>query len=124
MPGLIQPLDQFVDRSDVISQEDYPPAIFDSFAIDGVPYGVPAVEVAPGLILVYNQRLFLESGLSAEGPETLDDVIQAHRALSRYTHDGEALEQLGMDPMGAMPSVYFTEVWEAVFDVEDWYDEE
>ncbi|NLI74730.1 MAG: extracellular solute-binding protein, partial [Euryarchaeota archaeon] len=87
----------------------------------GEQYGIPSIEVGPGLILAYNLDMFSEVGLSDTGPRTLEDVYQTHKKLTRMDPTGERLETVGIHPLDSMGTTYFETIWSAVFDV-DWYD--
>lgn len=120
--GLIQPIDDYMARSDYVRAADYPPQIMDTFAVNGRLYGVPAIEVAVGLVLIYSKDLFAEAGLPDHGPTSLTELYDMHRILTRRDGNNDALTQIGINPLDSMGSQYFPTIWSTVFNV-DWYDE-
>lgn len=121
LSGLLLPLTRYIDQSDVIDRTDYPPFMLSSLSFDGEEYGVPAIEAALGLLLVYNKGLFLEAGFADRGPESLEELYEMHRTLTRMDSTGERLQQVGINPLDSMGGTYFPLIWGTVFDV-DWYD--
>lgn len=115
--GLLQPLDSFMTKSQQVRRADYPPAILESFSADSKIYGLPAIEVGPGMILYYNRDLFAENGLPDRGPSTLADLYQFHQKLTRINRITNQLTQLGIDPRDAMAGAYFPTIWSAVFNL-------
>ncbi|MCK9223371.1 MAG: extracellular solute-binding protein [Limnochordia bacterium] len=120
---LIQPIDTYLDKSEHLSSENYPPLLIDSFTAGGRQYGIPALEVGPGLVLIYSRELFAEAGLSDRGPSSLEELYQMHRKLTVEKPDGSGLDQVGINPTDAMGGTYFPTIWSTVFDVQ-WYDTE
>lgn len=114
MQGVLTPLDSLLAKSRSIRRQDYPPGLLDMFKVGGATYGIPAVEVGPWLGLAYNSDLFAAAGLKPNAPGTLEELLQAHKKLTRLT-DGK-LDQLGLDPLDAMGGTYFANIWPAVFD--------
>jgi|GEM_PF-1951138 len=119
--GLLMPLNRFIDQSAVIDRADYPPFMLESLSFEGREYGVPAIEAALGLLLVYNRDLLLEAGLADRGPDSLDELYEMHLKLTRMDETGERLEQVGINPLDSMGGQYFPLIWGTVFDV-SWYD--
>ena len=76
---LLLPLNRYIDQSDVIDRADYPPFMLASLGFGGEEYGVPAIEAALGLLLVYNKDLFRQAGLPDRGPESLEELYEWHR---------------------------------------------
>lgn len=122
LAGLLQPITRYIDQSTVIDRADYPPFMLSSLSFAGEEYGVPAIEAALGLLLVYNKDLFREAGLADRGPESLDELYEMHRTLTRMDSAGERLQQVGLNPLDSMGGQYFPLIWGTVFDV-DWYDQ-
>lgn len=119
---LLLPLNRYIDQSDVIDRADYPPFMLASLGFGGEEYGVPAIEAALGLLLVYNKDLFRQAGLPDRGPESLEELYEWHRTLTRMDASGERLQQVGINPLDSMGGFYFPLIWGTVFDVQ-WYDE-
>lgn len=119
--GLLMPLNRFIEQSAVVDRADYPPFMLESLSFEGQEYGVPAIEAALGLLLVYNKDLFAEAGLPDRGPESLDELYEMHVKLTRWDPTGERLAQVGINPLDSMGGYYFPLIWGTVFDVE-WYD--
>lgn len=122
LAGLLQPVSRYIDQSTLINRDDYSPFILDSLSYEGIEYGVPAVEVGLGHLLVYSKDLFSEAGLADRGPDTLDELVDMHQTLTRLHPSGDHLEQVGIHPIDSMGGFYFPLIWGTVFDV-DWYDE-
>lgn len=120
LAGLLQPIDEFIAASDIISLADYPPMVVESFAGHDGLYALPSLEVGPGLCLIYNKDLFAEAGLPDRGPETLDELYQIHRKMTVLSPEGN-ITQLGFQPLDAMGSAYFPTIWATIFDFE-WFD--
>lgn len=121
LSGLLLPLNRYIDQSSAINRSDYPPFMLESMSFEGQEYGVPAIEAALGLLLVYNKNLFLEAGLPDRGPESLDELYEMHQKLTRMDPTGERLVQVGINPLDAMAGYYFPLMWGTVFDI-SWYD--
>lgn len=119
---LLLPLNRYIDQSNVIDRADYPPFMLSSLGFGGEEYGVPAIEAALGLLLVYNKDLFRQAGLPDRGPESLEELYEWHRTLTRMDAAGERLQQVGIHPLDSMGGFYFPLIWGTVFDV-PWYDE-
>ncbi|HEX6970943.1 MAG TPA: extracellular solute-binding protein [Limnochordia bacterium] len=121
IPGLLQPIDRFLATSRTVRREDYPPLLWNTFAAGGRQYGLPGIEVGPGLVLIYNKELFAAAGLPDSGPDTLQALYEMHRKLTREDPNGGRLLQVGIHPLDSMGSTYFPDIWSTVFAV-DWYD--
>ncbi|MDD4518953.1 MAG: extracellular solute-binding protein [Limnochordia bacterium] len=100
--------------------DDYPPVVVESFTADGKLYGLPSLEVGPGLVLIYSKPLFAEAGLPEQGPKTLEELFQLHKKLTVEDPDG-GLKQVGIHPTDSMAGHYFPTMWSTVFGL-DWYD--
>jgi ABC-type glycerol-3-phosphate transport system substrate-binding protein len=118
--GLLQPIETYLAKSRIINRQDYPANVMATFAVDGVQYGIPGIEVGVGLLLVYNMDLFAEAGLPETGPTTLTDIVQMHKKLTRQDPNTGTLTHVGIHPMDSMGGTYFPTVWSTVFDV-PWY---
>lgn len=111
LAGLLRPIDDLLQRSEHFLNANYAPGIFDLFKVDGVTYGVPAIEVGPMLGLAINVDLFREAGLAPDSIVTLEDLRQAHMLLTRS--NGDVLTQLGFSPFDAVGGMYFPDAWAA-----------
>lgn len=122
MTGLLQPLGKLIDQSAVISRGDYAPQMLGSFSLEGREYGIPAIENNVGLLLAYSKNLFEEAGLPDQGPDSLTELHDMHRKLTKMHSSGERLEQVGIKPLNAMGGFYYPLTWGTIFEL-DWYDE-
>ena len=111
LSGLLRPIDDLLERSEHFTSANYAPEILDLYRVDGVAYGVPAIEVGPMLGLAINVDLFHEAGLATDSAVTLDDLRQAHTLLTRT--NGDVITQLGFSPFDAVGGMYFPDVWAA-----------
>lgn len=76
--GMIQPIDDYVDSSDV---DDFWDGLMDNCKVDGKLYGVPYLRSTP--VLYYNKTLFEKAGLdSSKAPGTWSDMVAASDALA------------------------------------------
>lgn len=80
--GLLQPIDPYLEQSERLHPTDYPPAIFESFAAFGQQYGIPNIEVGPGLVLIYSKDLFSQAGQHLRHPRIRDDHEQRNPRLA------------------------------------------
>ncbi|MGI6165280.1 MAG: extracellular solute-binding protein [Limnochordia bacterium] len=120
LAGLLQPIDEFLAASALVSPTDYPPLVVESFTANGSLYALPSLEVGPGLCLIYSKDLFAEAGLADRGPETLEELYQIHKKMTILSAEGN-VTQVGLQPLDAMGTAYFPSIWSTVFDL-DWYD--
>lgn len=111
LSGLLRPIDDLLERSEHFTSANYAREILDLYRVDGVAYGVPAIEVGPMLGLAINVDLFHEAGLATDSVRTLDDLRQAHTLLTRT--NGDVITQLGFSPFDAVGGMYFPDVWAA-----------
>ncbi|MFO8034964.1 MAG: sugar ABC transporter substrate-binding protein [Candidatus Bipolaricaulota bacterium] len=86
--GALLPLDEFVADSDVVSEEHFFEASWDTAVVDGVLYGVPwYVDVR---VLYYRTDLLEEAGFE-EPPGTWEELREVGRALADRGEYGLAL---------------------------------
>ncbi len=85
--GVLDPVQERVDSSDVFSQEDFFPQALDAFTFDGVLTCLP--QNVSSLVVYYNVDLFRDIGLDAP-PEgwTFFDMVQLARSLT-VDEDGD-----------------------------------
>lgn len=121
--GLLHPIDPYLQQSRKVRRGDYLPPILGTFAANGKQYGLPGIEVGPGLLLIYNQDLFSQAGLPDRGPASLEELYQMHKKLTRQDPNGNKLLQVGLNPLDSMGATCFPDIWSAAFKV-DWYDPE
>lgn len=100
--GVITPLDDWVNASDVIVKEDIFPSSWVEASWQGKIYGVPTVESYLRFALCYHEALVKEAGLDpGTPPETWDEAFEWHEKMNKFDSAGN-LEILGFDPMDAM----------------------
>lgn len=99
--GVVDPLDDYIDTSDIISQDNFIPGNWEVIQYQGTVYGVPAFECFVRRGLEYNENLVGEAGLDPESPpETWDELYVWHEALTKFDGAGN-LVQYGIDPYDA-----------------------
>ena|GEM_PF-6456230 len=119
--GLLLPLDQLSRNGKWAITRNYPDSILDSFRYNGNVYGFPAAEACVGMLLFYNVGLFEEIGWAAnQPPATLEEMVEAHRKLSRRDPATGLLTQIGWNPYDAMPGSYFETIYGAMFNL-NWF---
>lgn len=98
--GLIQPLDPSVFPPEEIERDFFP--IVSAMKRDGHYYGLPTA--VRSLALFYNKQLFQEAGLDPDSPpQTLDELVEAAKATTKYdasgniTSEGITVEMGGQD---------------------------
>lgn len=93
--GLIQPLDEMIQRVDVPINEIIP-GFLELGIYEGKLYTLPAL---PSVIaLIWNHDVFESAGLDANTPpRTLDDLLEVDRVTTRVHGDGE-IERVGFSP--------------------------
>jgi len=100
--GVVLPLTDWIDASDVIDKEDFPAPVWDFASWKGEIYGVPAIEGFVRESLGYNVGLVEEAGLDPENPpQTWDEVFEWHKAITQRDAAGN-LVIVGFDPLNAM----------------------
>lgn len=113
LQGVVTPLDNLLAKSNVIKAKDYPAGLLDLFKINGATYGIPAIEVGPWLGMAINADLMEAAGMPAKSPDTLDNLLRAHKKLTRM--EGDQLVQLGFSPLDAMGDLYCADTWPIIF---------
>jgi ABC-type glycerol-3-phosphate transport system substrate-binding protein len=99
--GVVIPIDDWVAGSDVINEEDFIVANWDTAHYEGKQYGVPAYECFVRRGLNYNTRMIEEAGLDPDNPPlTWAGVYEWHEALTQFDDAGNLL-QIGLDPYDA-----------------------
>jgi len=104
--GYLQPLDSFIEQSEIANSSKYPPDIWESLKVDGKVYGLPALEAASVYGLRWNERHLQEAGLvpfTEERAPTYDEVIEYHHKLTRVSGTG-VIENLGYLPWSGVQS--------------------
>lgn len=99
--GVVDPIDDRIETSDIISQENFIPGNWEVIQYQGTVYGVPGFECFVRRGLEYNSRLVEEAGLDPDAPpETWDELFVWHEALTTFDDAGNLL-QYGIDPYDA-----------------------
>jgi len=79
--GVLEPLQPFVDRSEVIDPKDYFAGVWDTNVVDGTLYGVPWY--VDTRLLFYRKDLLAEAGITRT-PTTWAEFEQAMAAVKRH----------------------------------------
>jgi len=79
--GVLEPLQPFVDRSEVIDPKDYFAGVWDTNVVDGTLYGVPWY--VDTRLLFYRKDLLAEAGVTRT-PTTWAEFEQAMAAVKRH----------------------------------------
>ncbi|MCC6455396.1 MAG: sugar ABC transporter substrate-binding protein [Caldilineaceae bacterium] len=105
--GVLQPLDEFIDRDGFDLEQMFPEALaqyrwvegeFDSGGEGGTMYGLPAD--AQGYIFVYNKNLFDEAGVAYPTDDwTWDDLVTAAQAMTNADTDRWGVDLGGLNLM-------------------------
>ena len=96
--GALQPLDKYIEASDVVQAEDFFPAIWKSFNYQGHVWALAATTNTN--FEAYNKDFFREAGLDAEKPPSnLNELEEVARKLTKWDSKGE-LTRLGYLPGG------------------------
>lgn len=121
--GLIEPLTEYLNKSEIDWQSKYHPALWESRIVRGEVYGIPAFEGGPNPGLIYNKDILSEAGVAEPSPDeamTWAEFAEMARKLVDYDVDGR-LRRVGFYPretgansLGRMALAYGVE----------WYDEE
>ncbi|MEM7539185.1 MAG: extracellular solute-binding protein [Chloroflexota bacterium] len=99
--GVVDPLDDYIEASDVIKEENFIEANWAQVQYEGTVYGVPAIEGFVRRALYYNARMVEEAGLDPDTPpETWAELMVWHEALTKFDDAGNLL-QIGIDPYDA-----------------------
>ena len=85
--GQVEPLDDYLAKSDVISKEDIIPSLLDAFTFDGKAYGIP--KDFNSLALVYNKDLFDVAYIQYPNENDTWDDLENKLAKVVEAFDGE-----------------------------------
>lgn len=81
--GQVEPLDDYLAKSTVISKDDIIPSLLDAFTFDGKAYGIP--KDFNSLALVYNKDLFDVAGVPyPDEKDTWDDLENKFSELVKH----------------------------------------
>lgn len=81
--GQVEPLDNYLAKSAVLSKDDIIPSLLDAFTFDGKVYGIP--KDFNSLALVYNKDLFDVAGVSyPDEKDTWDDLENKFSKLVKH----------------------------------------
>jgi multiple sugar transport system substrate-binding protein len=84
--GVLEPVQPYLEASDVISPDDYEPVAFDAFSFDGEQVCMP--QNLSSLVVYYNVDAFAEAGLPRPATGwTWDDFLTAAQALTDAPSD-------------------------------------
>ncbi len=116
--GAVIPLDDYIEASDVVSEDKFIPGNWEVVQFEGKIYGVPANECFVRRGLNYNTRMVEEAGLDPDSPpETWAETFAWHEALTKFDDAGNLI-QFGLDPYDAEGGVggsndgwYLAESW-------------
>ncbi|GIV78092.1 MAG: ABC transporter substrate-binding protein [Litorilinea sp.] len=99
--GVVIPLDDYVEASDIIDPEQFIASNWDVCQHEGKTYGIPANECFVRRGLNYNVRLVEEAGLDPDNPPvTWDELFAWHEKLTKFDSAGNIV-QIGIDPYDA-----------------------
>ena len=100
--GATIPVDDMVEASAIIKQDDILEKLWQSAFYDGQMIGIPAIESYLWWGLNYNAQAVEEAGLDpANPPLTWEDALAWHTELTKKDDAGNLL-QVGLDPYDAM----------------------
>lgn len=100
--GVVMPLDDWIETSDLITKEDIFPSSWVEGSWQGKIYGIPAVESYLRFGLCYHEKVVQDAGLDpGNPPETWDETFEWHEKINKLDAVGN-LEILGFDPREAM----------------------
>lgn len=92
---VLEPVAPYVDRSDVIDEDDFYAVALDAFRRDGELTCVP--QNVSSLAVYFNEDLFEAAGLDAPAAGwTWDDMIERARSLTVDTDGDGAIDQFGL----------------------------
>jgi multiple sugar transport system substrate-binding protein len=95
--GALEPLDDYLARSDDVSREDYFPAMLDTFTYKDKLYGLP--KDASATLMLYNVDMFEKYGLSTPDEHwNWANLLSAAKELTRDTNGDGRIDQWGMFP--------------------------
>ncbi|MCB9149225.1 MAG: extracellular solute-binding protein [Caldilineaceae bacterium] len=99
--GVVDPLDSYIETSEVISQDKFIPGNWEVIQYQGTVYGIPGFECFVRRGLEFNSRMIEEAGLDPENPPvTWDELFSWHETLTKFDDAGN-LVQYGIDPYDA-----------------------
>ncbi len=100
--GAVLPVNDWVDASEFVKQDDILEMIWSGCFYDGQMIGVPGIETFLWYGLNYNEKLVKEAGLDPDNPPlTWEGLFEWHKALTVFDDAGNLL-QMGFDPYDAM----------------------
>ncbi len=84
--GVLEPVESYLEASDVIAREEYEPVAFDAFEFDGEQVCMP--QNLSSLVVYYNVDAFAEAGIArpADG-WTWDDFLASAQAMTDASQD-------------------------------------
>ncbi|MCG8479573.1 MAG: extracellular solute-binding protein [Spirochaetales bacterium] len=97
----------FSEEAQRVWDERLSPGVAEQAVIEGKRFGIPW-QGAMAQILFYNVDHFIEAGLDPDDPpSTLEEFVEAARALTQYGPDGEIIRAgYGMRHHGSMPATW------------------
>lgn len=99
--GLIEPLDAYIQGSQIVSQEAYFPGAWDSAVYNGRVWGIP-FDVGVWEFQYYNRDMFRAAGLNPNRPpSTWDEALEYGEKLTRDTNGDGIIDQWGFAVFGA-----------------------
>ncbi len=122
--GAVMPLDDFIDRSEIIQHDAFVDGLIESMQWQGSTYGVPGFEAGPRYGLMYNKALVEEAGLDASQlPRTWEEMFEWHVELTRFDDAGN-VEVVGFDPRDATagngPATNIPQFWALTYGLDIW----
>lgn len=111
--GLVEPLDSYLAKSEVISKEDIVPSLLEGFTYEGKLYGIP--KDFNSLALFYNKDLFDIAGIpypnEADTWKTLEYKLR--KVVEFFEKEGEEIHGLALQPEYArMGAFAYAAGWE------------
>jgi len=95
--GALEPLDEYLARSDEVSREDYFPVMLKAFTYAGKLYGLP--KDASAAIMEYNVEMFDRYKVPPPRADwTWEDLRRAAAAFTKDTDDDGRIDQWGVNP--------------------------
>ena len=91
----LEPLDEYLAKSEKISRDDYFPAMLETFTYNGKLYGLP--KDASATLMFYNVDMFKKYGLEKPRADwTWEDLVNSAKAMTHDTNGDGRVDQWGL----------------------------
>jgi multiple sugar transport system substrate-binding protein len=107
----LEPLDQYQEADPIEDFDDFFPGLVDAMTFDGQLYGVPFRHAST--CFHYNERILAEKGI--EPPQTMEELIDAARALTFERDDGTRVHGFLINGQGYANTVDLARAWNGDF---------